>query len=94
MITLHKLGHGTECFCLNPDLIVSIESTPDTVITLATTAKVLVAERPEEIAEAVRSWRAAVIASALRPGSQPGLIDSGRVAKAVAGAGAALQMSA
>lgn len=94
MITLHKLGHGTECFSLNPDLIVSIESTPDTVITLATTSKVLVAERPEEIAEAVRSWRAAVIASALRPQPAGGRLETGGVARAVAGAAAGLHASA
>ncbi|HLI32482.1 MAG TPA: flagellar FlbD family protein [Solirubrobacteraceae bacterium] len=85
MITLHKLGHGTECFSLNPDLIVSIEATPDTVITLATTSKVLVAERPEEVAEAVRSWRAAVIASALRP-EAPTLAPGSRAGRTVAGA--------
>ena len=46
MITLHKLGRADEAFQLNPDLIVTIESTPDTVVTLATTAKVVVAETP------------------------------------------------
>ncbi len=47
MITLHRLGHTDEPFQLNPDLIVTVESTPDTVVTLATTAKVVVAESPE-----------------------------------------------
>ena len=49
MITLHRLGHTDEPFQLNPDLIVTIESTPDTVVTLATTAKVVVAETPEQV---------------------------------------------
>ena len=64
MITLHRLGHSAECFQLNPDLIVSVESTPDTVITLTTAAKVLVSEKPEQIAAAVRAWRGEVLASA------------------------------
>ncbi len=46
MITLHRLGHSDEPFQLNPDMIVTVESTPDTVITLATGAKVVVAETP------------------------------------------------
>ena len=47
MITLNRLGHSDEPFQLNPDMIVTVESTPDTVITLATGAKVVVAETPE-----------------------------------------------
>ena len=35
MITLNRLGHSDEPFHLNPDMIVTVESTPDTVITLA-----------------------------------------------------------
>ena len=42
MITLHRLGHKLEIFRLNPDLIVTVEATPDTVITLATGAKIVV----------------------------------------------------
>ena len=34
MITLHRLGHAAEPFHLNPDLIVTVEANPDTVITL------------------------------------------------------------
>jgi flagellar protein FlbD len=66
MITLHRLGHFDEQFDLNPDLIVSIESTPDTVITLATNAKVVVADTPQEVATAIRRWRAEVLVAALR----------------------------
>ena len=47
MITLNRLGHSDEPFQLNPDMIVTVESTPDTVITLATGAKVVVAETPD-----------------------------------------------
>jgi uncharacterized protein YlzI (FlbEa/FlbD family) len=63
MITLHRLKHRDECFQLNPDMIVSVESTPDTVITLATTAKVVVSDTPAQIADAVRRWRMEVFAA-------------------------------
>jgi len=66
MITLNRLGHNDEPFQLNPDMIVTIESTPDTVITLATGAKVVVAETPQEVAAAVHSYRAEVLGEAFR----------------------------
>jgi uncharacterized protein YlzI (FlbEa/FlbD family) len=66
MITLHRLGHADESFQLNPDLIVTIESTPDTVVSLATTAKVVVSETPEQVADLVRAWRVEVLSEALR----------------------------
>jgi flagellar protein FlbD len=66
MITLNRLGHHDEPFHLNIDMIVTVESTPDTVITLATGAKVVVAETPEEVAAAVYDYRAAVLGDALK----------------------------
>ena len=75
MITLNRLGHSDEPFQLNPDMVVTVESTPDTVITLATGAKVVVAETPEEVAAALHSYRAGVLSEALRnrrPPRQPG----------------------
>jgi flagellar protein FlbD len=66
MITLNRLGHSDEPFQLNPDMIVTVESTPDTVITLATGAKVVVAETPSEVAAAVHDYRAAVLGEAFR----------------------------
>jgi uncharacterized protein YlzI (FlbEa/FlbD family) len=66
MITLRRLGHSDESFQLNPDMIVTIESTPDTVITLATGAKVVVGESPEEVSGALREYRVEVLAEALR----------------------------
>jgi uncharacterized protein YlzI (FlbEa/FlbD family) len=82
MITLNRLGHSDEPFQLNPDMIVTIESTPDTVIALATGSKVVVAETPEEVAAAVHVYRAAVLSEALRnrrvprqPGSPVGHRD-------------------
>lgn len=64
MITLTRLGHSAEPFQLNPDMIVTVESTPDTVVTLATGAKVVVAETPQDVADAVRAYRAAVLGDA------------------------------
>jgi flagellar protein FlbD len=66
MITLNRLGHKDEPFNLNVDMIVTVESTPDTVITLATGAKVVVAETPAEVALAVHEFRASVLAEAFR----------------------------
>ena len=66
MITLNRLGHSDEPFQLNPDMIVTVESTPDTVITLATGAKVVVAETPAEVAAAVHAYRADVLGDAFR----------------------------
>jgi flagellar protein FlbD len=66
MITLNRLGHSDEPFQLNIDMIVTVESTPDTVITLATGAKVVVAETPAEVAAAVHGYRAEVLAEAFR----------------------------
>jgi flagellar protein FlbD len=65
MITLHKLGRSDDPFQLNPDLIVKVESTPDTVVTLATATKVLVSETPEQVAACTRAWHAEVLAEAL-----------------------------
>ena len=47
MIVLHRLAHEAEPFHLNPDLIVTVEACPDTVVTLATGARILVCEDPE-----------------------------------------------
>ena len=65
MITLHRLGHALEPFQLNSELIVTIEATPDTVITLTNGHKVVVAEAPERVAEQVRTQRMEVLAGAM-----------------------------
>ena len=65
MIRLHRLGHREEDFLLNPDLILSIEATPDTVVTLTTHTKLIVLERPEEVVELVRAWRASILEAGL-----------------------------
>jgi flagellar protein FlbD len=63
VIVLHRLAHEAEPFHLNPDLILTVEATPDTVIALTTGARIVVAEPPEQVAEEVRAWRASILAA-------------------------------
>lgn len=72
MISLHRLGHQAEEFHLNPDLIVTVEGNPDTVITLTTGTKVVVAETPERVVEEIRSYRVDVLSGALNRRRQEG----------------------
>jgi flagellar protein FlbD len=65
MITLHRLGHQLETFQLNPDLIMTVEAMPDTVITLTNGTKVVVAEPPERIVDDVRAHKIEVLAGAM-----------------------------
>ena len=58
-------------FALNPDLIERADTTPDTVLTLVDGTKYLIAESVEEVIEAVREYRASVIALAQRIDSAP-----------------------
>ena len=63
MIPLHRLGHWDEPFQLNPDLIATVEAVPDTILGLSNGKRVLVEESPEEVADAIREWRASVLAT-------------------------------
>jgi len=65
MITLHRLGHAVDSFQINPDAILTVESTPDTVITLLNGQKVVVAEPLERVADEIQTYRATVLAEAL-----------------------------
>ena len=60
MIRLHKLGRTPHPFHLNPDLILTVEANPDTVVVLTTGSRLVVVETPDQVAEAVRTWRASV----------------------------------
>ena len=57
MIQLHRLGRDLTPFHLNPDLIVTIEAHPDTVVHLSTGVNLVVSESPDEVVAEVRSWR-------------------------------------
>ena len=72
MISLHRLGHQAEEFHLNPDLIVTVEANPDTVITLTTGTKVVVAESPQRVVEEIRGYRVDVLSGALNRRRQEG----------------------
>ena len=61
MIRLHRLAREPQPFHLNPDLVVCVEASPDTVVTLTTGSRLLVTETPEAVADAVRTWRASVL---------------------------------
>ncbi len=65
MISLHRLGHQAEEFHLNPDLIVTVEANPDTVITLTTGTKIVVSEPPERVVDEIRAYRVGVLSGAL-----------------------------
>jgi uncharacterized protein YlzI (FlbEa/FlbD family) len=70
VIRLRRLGSKAEAFYLNPDLILAIEATPDTVVTLTTHTKVLVADSPEDVLNAIREWRASILNAALPKGQR------------------------
>ena len=63
MITLHRLAHVDEPFQLNPDLIATVEAVPDTIVALTNGKRMLVEESPQEVADAIREWRASVLAT-------------------------------
>jgi flagellar protein FlbD len=66
MITLHRLGHATEKLHLNHDMIVTVEANPDTVITLKTGAKIVVAETTDQVVRGVRDCRVEILTEAMR----------------------------
>jgi uncharacterized protein YlzI (FlbEa/FlbD family) len=66
MVRLHRLGDSSAEFDLNPDLILCVESTPDTVLSLTTGAKLVVSESPDAVVAAVREWRIGILERALR----------------------------
>lgn len=80
MITLHRLGHSDHEIHVNPDLILTIDANPDTVISLANGSKLLVSESPAQVAEEVRRYRVDVLSGALRrrrdgePAQAPGAL--------------------
>jgi uncharacterized protein YlzI (FlbEa/FlbD family) len=61
MICLHRFGREPQAVYLNPDLVLMVEANPDTVVTFTTGSRVIVTETPEEVADAVRTWRASVL---------------------------------
>jgi flagellar protein FlbD len=62
MILVHRLRG--EVVWLNPDLIESIETTPDTVITLVDGRRAVVRDSAEDIVERMMTYRASVLVTA------------------------------
>jgi flagellar protein FlbD len=62
MITLTRLNGPP--FTLNADLIERIEATPDTVVLLTDGTRYVVSESVEQLVDAVRMFRASVVALA------------------------------
>jgi flagellar protein FlbD len=60
MIELHRLGRDSAPFHLNPDLIVSVEANPDTVVHLTNGTNLVVNECVEEVVALIRSWRRSI----------------------------------
>ena len=60
MILLHHFGSSGEPFFLNPELIITVESKPDTIIRLITGQEVYVQEDPAKIVDLVRDWRSSL----------------------------------
>jgi flagellar protein FlbD len=65
VIVLHRLGHDAEPFHLNPDMILTVEATPDTVVTLASGSKIVVLEDPDRVVGEIRAWLADILSDAL-----------------------------
>jgi len=59
MIRLTRLNY--EPFYLNPDLIQEMESTPDTVLTLSSGARIVVQEVPERVIDEVVAFKKRVL---------------------------------
>src|SRR3954453_9434339 len=79
MISVTRLG-GTEVV-INTDLIVTVEKTPDTVITLTTGDRIMVKESVEEVVERAVGFRHRVLQG-------PGVRADARDLAASLGAGA------
>jgi flagellar protein FlbD len=60
MICLTRTN-GTQ-FYLNPELIQTVEKTPDTIITLINNKKIIVKDTPQEIAERFIEYRRRALA--------------------------------
>lgn len=69
MILVTRLNGAV--FALNPDLVERADCTPDTVITLVDGTKYVISESVPEFIDAVRHYRASLIAQASRIESEP-----------------------
>jgi len=61
MILVHRLTHPNHQLYLNPDQILSLEATPDTVVSLLNGSKFVVSESLGDVVGLVRTWRASIL---------------------------------
>jgi len=94
VIRLHKLGHTPQPFHLNPDLVLTIEANPDTVVTLTTGTRYLVMETPDQVADATRAWRASVLDAMNRVPRRSHGANPLSLVRGTAGDGAAASLAA
>jgi flagellar protein FlbD len=94
VIRLHKLGRDPQPFHLNPDLVITVDAHPDTVVTLTTGSRLVVTETPEEVAEAVRQWRASILDAMARVPRRRGVPSSLQLVRGTAGDGAVPSLNA
>jgi flagellar protein FlbD len=66
MILLHRLSAAREPFHLNPDLVLTIEASPDTFLELTSGQRVAVADTVDEVVARIREFRTGIAAEALR----------------------------
>lgn len=62
MVLVHRLKG--EAVFLNADMIESIEARPDTVVVMVDGRTFVLSDRPEEIVERIRGFRASVLVAA------------------------------
>ncbi len=67
MITLTRLDG--KAIVVNADLVLTVEATPDTVITLASGEHLMVREPPDEVIERAAQWRRRCMSGPARVGA-------------------------
>ncbi len=65
MILVHRLTQPDKPVYLNSEHIQTVETTPDTVVTLENGQKLVVAETAEELVERVFTWRSRLLQGSL-----------------------------
>jgi flagellar protein FlbD len=73
VILVHRLRG--EPFYVNPDVIESVESTPDTVLTLVDGRRILVDDAPEQIVARFNDYRVSLLVAAEQLRSGPPVLS-------------------
>jgi len=74
MILVHTM-QGEDVF-INPSMIETIRSTPDTVLFLSTNKRILVKDTPEEIVDRIVAYRQRVLDRLLDPAQLTNVLDT------------------